>query len=264
MREKAKDRFPKVLAALELELGSDRKLLFCTHKAVEHLVLNCAPRFSDFKVAHWGAIDGKNDWQEFDAVVLFGLSYRDAVWANNAFMALTGLPDDDWMSDPKWGPYANVRQEMQNKQMSVSLIQAINRIRCRRVVDIEGNCEPADVFIVLPHGQDGQSILANIKADMPGIVEVDWDYEIDALGLGKVRKGSSHEAILAYMQNAKAGEMPLALIKKEFSLPGGTYKDLQKALRNHDHPITKDLLQIGVSYLPKGKGRGAKSFLLKR
>ena len=264
MREKAKDRFPKVLAALEQELGSDRKLLFCTHKAVEHLALESQSPFSDFKVAHWGAIDGKNDWQEFDAVVLFGLSYRGPLWANNVFMALKGLPDDDWMSDPKWGPYANVRQEMQNKQLSVSLIQAINRIRCRRVVDVEGNCEPADVFVILPHGQDGQSILANIKADMPGIVQVTWDYEIDAPGLGKVRKGSNHEAILAYMQNAKAGEVTLAHIKREFNMPTGTFKDLQKALRDQDHPITKGLLRIGVSYPPPGKGRGAKSVLLKR
>src|SRR3954447_18211621 len=153
---------------------------------------------------------------------------------------------------------------MQTKQLSVSLIQAINRIRCRRVVDQEGNCDEADVFVVLPRGEQGQAILSNIMTDMPNIKTVEWAHEIDGPPLGKVRKGSSHEAILAYLQNAAAGEMPVAQLRKEFDLGRDTYKALLKVLRDQSHPLTLSLTKIGVTYHSSGKGRGAKSFLLKR
>ena len=244
-------------------LGGDRKVLFCTHKAVEHIALEYETDFGDFKVAHWGAIDGRNDWQDFDTVVLFGLAYRDGIWANNAFIALQGLPDDDWMSDPKWGAYKNIRQEMQIKQLSVSLIQAINRIRCRRVVDQKGNCDRADVFVVLPRGEQGQAILSNVMTDMPSIKTVEWEYEIDGPALRRVRKGSSHEAILVYMQNAPAGELPLARLREEFELGRDTYKALLRTLRDQTHPLSQSLTELGVTYHSIGKGRGAKSFLLK-
>ena len=161
------------------------------------------------------------------------------------------------------GGLQNVRQEMQIKQLSVSLIQAINRIRCRRVVDQKGNCDEADVFVVLPRGEVGQSILSNITTEMPNIKTVEWEYEIDGPTLRKVRKGSSHEAILAYMQNAPAGELPVARLREEFELGQDTYKALLKTLRDQTHPLSQSLTEIGVTYHSTGKGRGAKSFLLK-
>jgi hypothetical protein len=264
MQEKAKERFPKLLTELQDRLNNGRKLLLCTHKGVKHIPLEYAPEFAAFDVAHWGAIDGRNDWQDFDTVVLFGLPYRDVIWANNAFMALQGLPENSWMSDPQWGAYQDVRREMQIKQMSVSLIQAINRIRCRRVIDQNGNCEPCDVFLVLPMNDEGQALLFNIQSDMPNVRVVDWEYEVDGPKTSKVRKGSSHEAILAYMSNAHAGELPLSIIRQDFDLKPDTFKALQASLREQSHPLTKALAEIGVTYHSVGKGRGAKSFLMKR
>jgi hypothetical protein len=64
----------------------------CVHKAVEHLALGFDKGpFADFSVGHWGAIDGRNDWQDHDTAVLIGLPYRDEVWATNAFFSLQGV-----------------------------------------------------------------------------------------------------------------------------------------------------------------------------
>ena len=41
-------------------------------------------------------------------------------------------------------------------------------------------------------------------------------------------------------------------------------KDLRNVLRDDDHYLTKTLAQVGVRYLSTGKGRGARSYLLKR
>ena len=101
-------------------------------------------------------------------MVIFGLPYRDPVWATNTFFALQGLQDNRWLEQPSWGAYADVRREMQRRQLTVSVIQAVNRVRCRRVIDGDGNCPPTDVFIVLPHGADGDAILGHLQEEMPG------------------------------------------------------------------------------------------------
>ena len=79
MTKLCKERIPRVLANLARTLPSDRKVLLCVHKAVEPVALTYAPNFAKFSVAHWGAIDGKNDWCEYDTSVILGLSYRDQV-----------------------------------------------------------------------------------------------------------------------------------------------------------------------------------------
>jgi hypothetical protein len=148
MTERGKVRLPRLLASLEQTLPRDRKVLLCVHKRIAHVALSYKPSFEKYSVAHWGAIDGRNDWNDHDTVVIFGLSYRDQIWSTNTFFALQGLQDNRWFEQPEWGRYADVRQEMQRRQLTVSVIQAINRVRCRRVIDSYGNCPPTDVFIV--------------------------------------------------------------------------------------------------------------------
>ena len=238
-------------------------MLLCVHKRVEHTALSYDPRFSAYSVAHWGAIDGRNDWNDHDAVVIFGLSYRDQIWATNTFFALQGLQDNRWLEQPSWGNYADVRREMQRRQLTVSVIQAVNRVRCRRVIDSDGNCPSTDVFIVLPQGGDGDAILGHLQEEMPGAVVVPWDFEMDGAA-ERVRRGSSHEALLALMGNRLPGETPMSFIKSELGLTPSAVKDLRGVLRDEDHDLTKTLAHLGVRYLTTGKGRGAKSYLLKR
>jgi hypothetical protein len=71
------------------------------------------------------------------------------------FCALQGAQDDKWLQSPEWKNFKNVRKEMEQRQMSVSVIQAINRICCRHVIDAEGRCPPADIFHRAASGQHG-------------------------------------------------------------------------------------------------------------
>ena len=188
MTERGKVRLPRLLANLEQTLTPDRKVLLCVHKRIAHTALSYDPELRGLLVAHWGAIDGRNDWNDYDTVVIFGLSYRDPVWSTNTFFALQGLQDNRWLEQPSWGRYADVRQEMQRRQLTVSVIQAVNRVRCRRVIDGDGNCPPTDVFIVLPRGADGDAILAHLQEEMPGAVVVPWEFEMDGPS-ERVRRG---------------------------------------------------------------------------
>jgi len=263
MTEKGKVRLPRLLADLQRHLKPDRKVLLCVHKKIEPTALSYDPGFGAFSVAHWGAIDGKNDWNDHDAVVIFGLPYRDPVWATNTFFALQGLQDNRWLEQPVWGNYADVRREMQRRQLAVSIIQAVNRVRCRRVIDTDGNCPPTDVFIVLPNDAEGDAILGHIQEEMPGAGVVPWAFEMDGTA-ERVRRGSSHAAVLALMANRLPGETPMSHVRSELGLTASALKDLQGVLRDDGHDLTRSLAGLRVRYMTTGKGRGARSYLLKQ
>lgn len=262
MIEDGLTRIPRLLAELESTLGNDRRVFLCVHKGVEHIALNYAPKFEKYSVGHWRAVDGRNDWQDHDAVVIFGLPYLGHIWATNAFFALRGLQDDEWMKNPQWKSHTDIREEMQIKQITVSIIQAINRIRCRRVIDQEGNCPPSDVFIVLPTGSRGDRILDAIKLEMPGIKIQKWSFSPDGEKV-RVRKGSCHESLVSFMTSRMSGVTTMSTIQKELGLNSRTVKALKATLRESDHPLTAKLMEIGVSFVSSGHGRAARSYLSK-
>jgi hypothetical protein len=264
MIKTAKARLPRLLTALETELGPERSVFLCMHKATEHLVATYAHHFKQLDVGHWNAVDGRNTWQDHDTAVIFGLPYRDpVVWPTNQFFALQGCQDDEWLANPVWKKHENVRQVMQQRQLSVSIIQAINRVRCRRVIDAQGRSPAADIYIILPNDKTGDAILQDIIADMPGLIVTPWAFELDGPRVRRARSSSSREALLKLMDNRPTGETALSYIRAELSLDKGALKRLKEALRDPNHPTTAALCDRGVSYVVKGAGRGAKTFLVK-
>ena len=260
MRDAGKGRIPRLLAEIERQLSPDRKVLLCLHKDVEPIARAYRPNFAAYSVAHWGAIDGKNEWVDHDTAVILGLPYPGPVRLTNMFFALQGLQNDKWLGEPSWGSYPDVRQEMQRGQLAASIIQAINRVHCRRAIDAEGNCPPTDIFLVLSAGEEGDVILDRILEEMPGVVVKQWLFELDGAE-EHIRRGSSHEALLALMRSRLPGETPMSFIRKELSLTNSAYKDLLETLRDETHSLCKALAEIGVRYVSRGPGKPG--FLLK-
>jgi hypothetical protein len=52
-------------------------------------------------------------------------------------------------------------------------------------------------------------------------------------------------------------------VAREFGLKPHALKDLQKVLREENHETTLALKALGVTYGSEGKGRSAKTFLMK-
>lgn len=263
MVTKAKTRVPRLLANLEEALGPERSVFLCLHKDIEHVALSYDHPFARFDVAHWGGVDGRNDWSTNDAAVIFGLPYRGQIWSTNLFFALQGYQDDYWLQNPGWNEHDDVRQVMEQRQLSVSVIQAINRICCRRVIDAQGRCPPADIYLILPQDKMGDAIYQAILADMPSLRVVPWAFEVDGAQVRKVRKGSSHDALLSYMSTRLPGETAMSNVQRELGLDGSKLKKLKAVLSKPDHHTTTALQDIGVSYVVRGVRRGAKAFLIK-
>jgi hypothetical protein len=263
MIKNIKTRFPRLLHALENEISLDRSVFLCLHKDAEHTALSYTHHFARFDVGHWGAVDGRNDWASHDTAVIFGLPYRDRVWSTNQFFALQGHQDDEWIKNPVWKEHEDVRRVMEQRQLSVSVIQAINRVCCRRVIDAQGRCPQADIYIVLPKDKTGDAILQDILADMPNIHVVPWAFELDGAKVRKARTGTSHAALLALMANRLPGETAMPHVQRELGLDRLKLKKLKEALSKSEHPTTTALRNIGVGYVVRGAGRGSKSFLIK-
>jgi len=170
---------------------------------------------------------------------------------------------DDWLDNPTWKGHVNLREHMVRRQLSASIIQAINRICCRHVTDEHGGCPPADVFIVLPSGERGADILAAIRREMPGIQVTDWPFDPDGPKVRKRDAGTPHGRLLTFMENRAPGRTSMQVIARELGLKPNAKKDLQKNLRNENHRTTLALKTMGVTYAVTGKGRGGKSELVK-
>lgn len=263
MLERGAVRIPRLLADLEGTLSPDRKVFLCLHKKAEHIALSYSPNFATYSVGHWGAVDGKNDWHDHDVAVIFGLPYRDPTWTANCFFALQGLRPNEWFSNPQWKTYRDVRKVMQRRQLTASIIQAINRVRCRRVVDGEGRCLPTDVFVVLPIGEEGDDVLRYVQEEMPGVVVTPWGFALDG-PQQRVRRGSAHAALIALMKNRLPGETAMSYVKSQLGLTASAVEKLRAVLRADAHPLSRALAELGVRYVTTGVGRGARSYLLKR
>jgi hypothetical protein len=264
MEELSGPRFAALQADLAQRLSPERKVLFCVHKNVEHLVPTKAELgVAEAKAVHWGAVDGSNAFKDFDTAVIFGLPFRDHVWGTGVFFALQGVQCDDWHDNPTWKQHENVRELLQRRHLAASVIQAVGRVRLRKVIDERGRCAPTDVFIVLPRGARGSEMLEYIRQELPNVSVQCWAFEPDGPKVRVKRSGLPQERLITFMSNRNPGRTSMSVIGREFGLKPQQRKDLQKVLRDENHPTTLALKTAGVTYGSEGKGRGAKSFLLK-
>ena len=85
-------------------------------------------------------------------------------------MAIRELQSNEWLqnsSKRSFGTIDDIQRGLQLSQITVSILQAINRIRCRRVIDEYGNCKSSKIYLLIPHGDDGEEILNGICNEMP-------------------------------------------------------------------------------------------------
>ena len=256
---------PKLIGALNSDttLGPDRSVFVVCHQKVEPLIVGHAPKFAKFDIGHWGAIDGRNDWEHYDTVVIFGLPYRPSVWAPNTFMAIRGVRDGAWLrasGNRPFKSFTDIRHALEVGQLTTSIVQAMNRVRCRRVIDAEGNCLPTDVYILLPNGREADEIIAGIKANMPGVRVIPWHYQH---AKRKPRKSDHQQALAVYAANAMMpGRKALSVLRAELGIPPTCMDRIRETLKDAGSELTLQLAASGVRYELRAGGR-PRAYLVK-
>ncbi len=264
LRKHGADEAPRFIKALEERFGGDRRVLIVTHKDVKPHLVACDHTFRGLDVATWGSVAGRNDWQEFDTVAIFGIPRRPDTWAANAFMAIHGPQPDEWLNgeaDRSYRSHEDIRKALKQGQSIVDVVQAINRVRCRKVIDEHGNCAETEVILLLPKGEYGDVILDGVCGEMTGIKPVEWDY--DDRSKVKARRSKFEPALEAFAESMPEGRRSASDVKRHLRIPPSTWDRLAAKLRQGGH-LSGRLAERGVSYVVQGQGRGARSWLEKR
>ena len=216
-----------------------RNVLIVTHKKVEPLLIKFDKTF-ELSTGHWGKIDGSNHWQYCDTVVIFGIPYLPKTWTSNIFMALQGAQDTEWLQDDNartFGKHADIRQALELGMISTSIIQAVNRVRCRKTIDDHGNCEQTDVYIMLPNNNLDNAVLKDISTMMPEIViKDDWDYKPQKK---RVKASKYEQALAKLIETMDTGRLTPAKISKMLGMSMRTMRTMIEKCKDPDSELFK-------------------------
>jgi hypothetical protein len=247
----------------------DSMVFVVCHKDVEAVLAAHSPPF-EMLTGHWGAIAGSNEWRDCDTVVIFGLPYRRDTWAPNVFMACQGPQSTGWLNSPGNRPFNNhsdIRVALRNGQMITDVVQAINRVRSRQVIDAKGNCPETDIYILLPNDSTyrlHEALLEGIKKEMPGIKVVEWDYAGQKQKkAGRPRKSNYEAGLIKFLENMNDGRVPPAQIRKLLSMSPRT---MERLIANASDPtleLGQAVQKAGVRYEVIRRGKTRKAFFIK-
>jgi hypothetical protein len=256
-------RLPRLTKHFSEEIAPGRSVFLCVHKHSEALAQTFSTDRLKLNVGHWGAIDGKNTWKDCDVAVIYGLPYMDQRRAINNLFATQGPQDTAWLQANTHKQHITLVNVIMQRHLSTSVVQAINRICCRRVIDEQGRCPAADVYILLPTNWQGDAILHDIQTNMPGIQVALWDFEPDGPKVYAPRSSSAHAAIISLMRGREPGWTPFPFIQRQLSLSKKQISRVKEQLNDAGSNIVRALREIGVNYHVTGLGRGSKSYLVK-
>jgi len=270
MGMKAKDISARLVADME-RWGKGRRILVVTHMNVEAQIKKAAKKLTPEKgftiaIAHWGAINGSNEWKDFDAVVIYGLHYLPLTWPVNVFFSCQGVQSDEWLSSTgnrPFGEHVEIKEALVVGQLVTDVVQAINRICCRRAIDREGNCPKADVYILLPKRKTHEeAILNGIQEAMPGIQVREWALETQK---SKPRKTKYEENLIDLFRKMEPGKTPVSMVKEKYGIPETSFERIRKRVRdrNQEDPLGKAMIEYGVSYGVGREGKTPRAYFIK-
>ena len=180
----ALSRAKKIVKWALKHFKSTDKVLFAGHKSgtepLIKLLKEANPSF-EWDVCWWNAIDGRNTWRDFNNLVVFSMLYLPPsynaltkIGFHSTINPLVQLGTDD--------------SSISDSSIAVKVIQLIARIRARMVANLQGDCEPTNVFLLLPgntptkdtqlfkHRLDklGRFLLHEIETSMNKVVIQNW------------------------------------------------------------------------------------------
>lgn len=266
MKKNAGDLCRELVNQLNEELPPNSKVLVVTHKAIEMILNTYNPNF-EMKVAHWGAITGSNEYQDFDTVVLFGLPHRPPTWSINAFAAYQGsnVISDDWLQNKdarSFEGYDDIKSALVTSKLIVDAVQAINRIRCRKTIDEIGNCTSSTVYLMIPNDEKGSEIVTGIEKEMPGVNIIDWEYK-DNLSKKKPRRSPAEESIRSFAMHAMKGRYSLSEVASMIKVSPRTVKTIASKLKGASSPLFESLSELGITYMVEPEGKTQRAYFVK-
>jgi len=245
---------------LKRRLQRDDEVLICCHKNVEPNLAVSGLNCKSIATAHWGDIDGKNHWNNYGVGVIFGMPFLDDIAPTNAVLACQPHLNHTWFEGSRrFGNHTDIGQAFKDGFVAKSVVQALNRIRCRKPTGANGECESTELFMLLDNSRTAGVVVAAIQSQMPGINVRDWD----AATVGGRKKSSpSHAKLLALLRTVAPGKHPKSNIVARLGIAGRTFERMSPILQVPSSPLVQELDSIGVRYCCE-TGRGKEAYFMK-
>lgn len=153
------------------QLNPSDKVLVVVHKDMEVPLLTYLGTYKNIFINHWGNLTGTNLYDECNKIYIYGLYHKPLYLHYNNYRLSGNKFSLNMLLD------ADERAKIQQiavSDLASELIQAINRIRIRRVADDKGGCSSAEIYITLPQTNNAY-ILKAIASELPNAkVLKDW------------------------------------------------------------------------------------------
>jgi len=227
------------------------KVLVVIHKDIENTLMSYIGNHSNIFINHWGNLTGTNSYHECNKVFVYGLFHKPISYyynnfrlAGNKFKTSLLLENTERVKVKKIG----------TSDVASELIQAINRIRIRKVVDNRGGCECADVFITIP--PDTKCIMKALQSELPdATITNDWNLPKK---LESVSRRGNTEALISVL-DAHREEGKLFISREEARNCIDDSKEYSESFRtNLNKATTKASLKIAGYELSKIKVKGSR------
>jgi len=240
-----------VLTSLQKHYGAharDRRVLFVTHKVAAAKVLALVARagFAEAHVAHWNALDGRNDWRDCDTVVILSHPYRDPAADVNAVRAIGG-------STNATPDILDGTRAVREARVAAANAQALGRTQMRKMLSSTGECPPVDVWIRAPAARrpmDTDTVLTAIARTLPGLRFAEWDLDERGDNDDPRRRGAKGDArLLEIAARLTVGES-VGLSTGLVGATKGAYQRLLLAARTAGNPLQVKLARLGCAVKP--------------
>jgi len=155
------------------------------------------------------------------------------------------------------------RRELENSKILTDVIQAINRIRSRKVIDQEGNCPQTDCYLLMSTKRNDlcEYLQEGLRTAMPDVrMKDDWDFSLTEKK-GKVTK--SKVVFLKFIENMESdAQISVSTLKVQLGIKEKTMKRILSEVQT-DPGLKSVLESFGVDYVTRQEGKTKRGYLVK-
>jgi hypothetical protein len=259
MKRLTQATFPVAFSPLSKN-PKDRSVFILTNKDAQEWFdtpVDAQAQKGNFKLcqtAHYGETGGSNAWSDYDTCGVFGLQFPPRERAINVANAKTVRPE-------MFKSLPAVRQRGDIAHITTVLLQGFGRVRLRNVINAEGDCPETELYLLVSAVDDGisEEVVKRIKANMPGLRCVIWDYSEDSMAeFAQTPADQFLEAVKILKQQAsEQGKNTFhgPALWSRLKLSDKQRENRIKNLRRPGHRLNEGMTKLGVTYTPSQRFR---------
>lgn len=203
-------------------------------------------------VASWGSLTGLNKWKDYDTCVIIGLNHKSKQYLQNRNIVHTN-------ENIAFGSKQNdINKEIEISDLVAEIVQAMNRIRIRKVTNDLGQCDSANIYLTLPTYSLSE-YQALIQQHMSSINMLNWDIALEEdSGL------SAYDQLIGYLNTyLNSGDKILITSPRDtLKIKSETYRSLIGKTKKDQDSFKEKIKKLGYEILEiqevDGRGRARK------